>query len=300
MSDLVERYVHQVGRYLPPKERADIEAELRSQIHDQLEDRFDGAPTQADVADVLAELGDPRRLAASYNREQYLVGPDLYPYLVRVLRYVWVVVPSLVIFFNIFGALASSRQATWGQLLVETLSAVVQATLIFSAVAVLIFALIQRIIAELEKEFEEFDPVKLPQVNDPHAVDRLEGIVGIVIGAFVTLILLYCLRVGGLPAASGVIPVPMGWLLLLIGAIIAMVVLHLWMLRRNRWTVPLWITETILELLGMICLYFVVYEPLAALSTSPLIQSLPEILVIFTALVTLLSKGSKLVGMFAQ
>ena len=79
MSELIERYVHQVGRYLPSKERAEIQAELRSQIQDQLEDRYEGAPTQTDVAAVLKELGDPRRMAASYGGEQYLVGPDLYP-----------------------------------------------------------------------------------------------------------------------------------------------------------------------------------------------------------------------------
>ena len=43
MSELIERYVHRVGRYLPGKERAEIEAELRSQIQDQLEDRYEGA-----------------------------------------------------------------------------------------------------------------------------------------------------------------------------------------------------------------------------------------------------------------
>jgi len=50
MTELVERYVHQVGRYLPPQKRAEIEAELSSQINDQLDDRFAGRPTQQDVA----------------------------------------------------------------------------------------------------------------------------------------------------------------------------------------------------------------------------------------------------------
>jgi hypothetical protein len=90
MSELIERYVHQVGRYLPNKERAEIQAELRSQIQDQLDDRYEGAPTQADVAAVLKELGDPRRMAASYGGEQYLVGPDLYPVMMMVLRRGWV------------------------------------------------------------------------------------------------------------------------------------------------------------------------------------------------------------------
>ena len=56
MSELIERYVHRVGRYLPGQERAEIEAELRSQIQDQLEDRYEGAPTEADVVAVLGSL----------------------------------------------------------------------------------------------------------------------------------------------------------------------------------------------------------------------------------------------------
>ena len=70
MSELVERYVHQVGRYLPNKEREEIQAELRSQIQDQLDDRYEGAPTETDVAAVLKELGDPRRM-----NQQQDVGP---------------------------------------------------------------------------------------------------------------------------------------------------------------------------------------------------------------------------------
>ncbi|MFN8419308.1 MAG: helix-turn-helix transcriptional regulator [Anaerolineae bacterium] len=86
-GELVERYVHQIGRYLPPKERAEIEAELRSsQIEDQLEDRYGAAPTLTEIGSVLTELGEPRQLASSYNREQYLVGPELYPIMMTILR----------------------------------------------------------------------------------------------------------------------------------------------------------------------------------------------------------------------
>ena len=37
--DLIDRYVHEVGRYLPRKNRADIQAELRSLLIDTLEAR---------------------------------------------------------------------------------------------------------------------------------------------------------------------------------------------------------------------------------------------------------------------
>lgn len=312
MNDLVERYVHQVGRYLPKKERADIEAELRSLIQDQLDDRFEGSPSQADIASVLTELGDPRQMAASYNREQYLVGPDLYPYMMMILRHVWVIVPTVVIFLNLFGAMVSSQPITLLNLLVETLVALLQSTLIFSAVVVLIFGFIQRIITELDEKEKAFDPLTLPKVDDPHTVDRFEATFGIIIGTFMLLVLLYFLQVGGLTLRfnlsdpGDVIPVPMTWLILLIGTIIAMLIMHGWVLRRNRWNVTLWLTETILEVFGMVCLYFVVYEPLLAriliavpsLTNVSFIDSMPEIIVIISALITLVGRGSRLVALW--
>ncbi|KAB2859741.1 MAG: hypothetical protein F9K46_10945, partial [Anaerolineae bacterium] len=122
--ELVERYVHQVGRYLSQKERAEIEAELRSMIQDQLDDRFEGAPSPADVASVLSELGDPRQMAASYGSQQYLVGPDLYPSMMRVLRLGWVRVPMVVVVLNIVWTLITSQEGTLFGMFFETLSTV--------------------------------------------------------------------------------------------------------------------------------------------------------------------------------
>lgn len=311
MAELVERYVHQVGRYLPPNERAEIEVELRSQIQDQLDDRFEGAPSPADVASVLAEFGHPHQMAASYNRERYLVGPDLYPFMLLVLRYVWVLVPTIVIFLNTFGIVITPTQTPLINLIVETVLDALQATLIFSAIAVLLFAFIQRVRSEIDAKEAAFNPLNLPKVDDPYSVDRFESVFGLVFGTIVTLVLLYFLRVGGLTLRfnlgdpGDIIPVSLTWLALLIASSSTILLLHLWVLRRNRWTIALWLTETVLEVFGMICLYFVLYEPLftrivaavPALAGIPGIDAAPEIFVVITALISLLSRGSKLVDM---
>jgi hypothetical protein len=310
MAELVERYVHQVGRYLPKKDRADIEAELRSLIQDQLDDRFAGAPSQADVATVLAEMGSPRQMAASYNRDQYFVGPDLYPYLIMTLRYVWVFVPALVIFLNIFGAVVSAEQEAWLSLFVETVATILQATLILSAAAMLIFAFIQRVMSEIDQKAPVFNPMTLPKIDDPYSVDRFEAMFGVVFGALVMLVLLYFLTVGGLTLRFNlndpgeVIPVPTIWLIPLISSGTAMVILNIFVLRRNRWNIGLWVTQSILELFGMVCLYFVIYKPVAEriIEDNPSlagIASLPEIIVVVTAVITVLGNGTKLVGLLS-
>ncbi|MBZ0286978.1 MAG: hypothetical protein K8I30_05145 [Anaerolineae bacterium] len=303
MVDLVERYVHQVGRYLPPKERAEIEAELRSQIQDQLDDRFAGSPTPDEVAAVLKEFGYPYLMATSYMGEQYLVGPTLYPIMMMVLRYGWLIIPGIVIFLNIFGALVSPPQKTFLTLLVETVGAVIQTSLIFSAVVVLIFAVVQRAMVEFKDKESAFNPLELPKVDDPGVVERIESAFGIAIGTIFTLVLLYWLQVGGLtlrfnPNDPGeVIPVSIPWLVTLIIIIIGQVVVHLAVLRRNRWSVGLLLAETLLEVAGLIPLYFAVLLPFFQ-RLNPELNDLAEVIAVILAVITLLTKGAKLINLW--
>jgi len=308
MAELVERYVHQVGRYLPPKERAEIEAELRSQIQDQLDDRYEGSPSEADVASVLAEFGDPRQMAVSYSSQQYLVGPELYPFMMMVLRYGWLLVPAIVVFLNIFGALVSSQQNTLLGLLIETVIAALQATLIFSAVVVLFFAIMQHSgveLDDLDDKEKAFNPLALPEVDDPGVVDRVEAAFGLAIGTIVVLVLLYWLQVGGLTLRFNlndpgeVIPVSVLWLILLIIFVIGQVILQLLVLRRNRWSAGLLASQTLLEVFGVVCLYFAVLQPgFERLTTNPPLTDLPEIIAVSFAVITLLSKGTTLVRLW--
>jgi hypothetical protein len=81
--DLINRYAHEVGQYLPHRLRADVEAELRSLLTDSVEERAraEGVPADDALAGtVLREFGTPKDVAARYAPEpQYLIGPRLYP-----------------------------------------------------------------------------------------------------------------------------------------------------------------------------------------------------------------------------
>ena len=78
--DLIDRYVHEVGRHLPRKNRSDIQTELHSLLVDMLEDRAGPDPSEAEVVEFLQEYVEPRTVAASYAPQaQYLIGPVLYP-----------------------------------------------------------------------------------------------------------------------------------------------------------------------------------------------------------------------------
>ena len=60
--NLIDRYVHQVGKRLPKKQRTDVEAELRSLLSDMVEDRAQTKVNKADeeiIVDVLRDFGSP-------------------------------------------------------------------------------------------------------------------------------------------------------------------------------------------------------------------------------------------------
>lgn len=89
--DLIDRYLAAVGVMLPSRQRADIAAELRDALITRREDREaeTGRPlTEDEEVALLRGFGHPLAVAARYGRQQYLVGPELYPHYVFALKLV--------------------------------------------------------------------------------------------------------------------------------------------------------------------------------------------------------------------
>jgi len=85
---LADRYVAAAVHGLPARQRADIAAELRASIDDQVDARVAAGeePREAERA-VLSALGDPDALAARYeDRPLHLIGPRYYLVWRRLLR----------------------------------------------------------------------------------------------------------------------------------------------------------------------------------------------------------------------
>src|SRR5574338_964427 len=92
--NLIDRYIAEVGKHLPRKNRADIEAEIRSTLEDMLEERSQGTgpADEATVMAMLKDYGAPREVAAKYKTHQYLIGPRLFPIFEMVVKIVFAVV----------------------------------------------------------------------------------------------------------------------------------------------------------------------------------------------------------------
>jgi len=87
--ELLERYLHAVGMHLPAKGREDTLAELRANLLDGIEAREEAAGrplTEAEVAAMLEQYGMPVTVAARYMPQHSLIGPELFPFYVYVLK----------------------------------------------------------------------------------------------------------------------------------------------------------------------------------------------------------------------
>jgi hypothetical protein len=183
--NLIDKYIAEVGKHLPRRNRADIEAEIRSTLEDMLEERAQGTgpADDATVMAVLKEYGAPSEVAAKYKTHQYLIGPRLFPIFEKVVRIVLAVVAGA----SLIGLATSLAQT--GLTGPEFVSAIGKwiGGLFTGLIAafgniVIVFAIIERTKAanEFEKEVDEWDPKDLESEQDPNEVDRADHVATII------------------------------------------------------------------------------------------------------------------------
>jgi len=172
--NLIDKYIAEVGKHLPRRQRADIEAEIRSTLMDMLEERKQAeTASEAEVVALLKEYGEPRKVAESYVGPRYLIGPKLYPLFELVTKIVLTVIFAIALAGL---ALSLSRSSLMG---LEFLQRVGESALnllgsliaIFGNI-VLVFAILERTLSakDMEDESEEWDPAKLESEPDPDEV----------------------------------------------------------------------------------------------------------------------------------
>ncbi len=190
-STLTDRYVAEALRSLPERQRKDIEAELRTSIADAIEDRLEaGADVATAEREVLAELGAPRRLAASYSEKPaYLIGPDLYLDYVRVLKVLLsTVVPIWFVFSGVVTFVAGSSP-------LETLGAAlygaIETAISIAFFTTLTFAIVERASAMRSRRKAAWDPSSLPEVLDKRGYFRelIGGVLFLMINASALIVL---------------------------------------------------------------------------------------------------------------
>ena len=257
--NLIDRYVHEVGRHLPRKTRPDIQAELRSLLIDALEDRVGREPAEAEVIELLKEFGAPKQVAASYYPEgQYLIGPALYP--------LFRLVAGIVL-----AAVLGAQLLAWGvtyfiaQDLIAPLEALgglwnsIPSSL---GMVVIVFAILQWFEVRPETEGEPWNPESLPEINEAETVKRGERVFGIVIGIIILVVLVFFPESVGFMTTPGgefftnpVIAQYIGWISF---SLLAGIGLDIYLLWQRRWGTTTRIAKVATDLLSVTILFLLV------------------------------------------
>ena len=237
--ELIDRYVHEVGRHLPRKKRADITAELQSTLADTLENQVEGEPTQEDVELLLKEFGPPQRVAASYwPQGQYLIGPSLFPLFRMVVGIA--LIAFVVVQLVLFGIAVVFNQEILTFLdVLDIFSGLLNSVFMAFGIIVIVFAILQYFEVKPEAEDEEWDPSQLPQIEDEETVNRGGRVAEITFSLVIVAILLF------LPDKIGFVlnpwseiilnPVIRTYIPLLIVSILLGVFVDVLLLWRGRW-----------------------------------------------------------------
>lgn len=174
---LIDRYIAEVGRHLPQKSRTDLENELRSTLEDMLEDRSaeTGKPVDEEMTvQVLKEFGHPLKVAASYMPQRYLIGPQLFPYFIMVMKW------ALLVAFGIGLIRLSIGVIQAGAAIDAIVRSIVDGFLNMGNIAitilgnvVLVFGIMQWFMPNLKEIPFEWDPRSLPNVNETAKPDTV-------------------------------------------------------------------------------------------------------------------------------
>lgn len=183
--NLLDRYVVEVGKHLPRKQRADIEKEIRSTLEDMLEERNQaGAAGEAAVIALLKEYGEPRKVAESYIGPHYLIGPRIYPTFELIVKIVMAALLGAGLLG--YGVSASITGSFAGPDFISFLTEFWTGLLggMFSAFGtiVIVFAILERVLpaGEFEKEEEKWDPADLAKEPNPDEVKVSDAIAAII------------------------------------------------------------------------------------------------------------------------
>lgn len=255
-ASLTDRYVSATVRDLDTDQRAEVERELRATIADMIDGRLDAGAASRPEAErqVLAELGDPVRLAAGYSgRPLYLVGPRFYPQWRRVVRVLLSTLVPLVAAINLVVRLFVDDIATDG--IGPAVGAALWVALMVAVNVVVwvtvVFALAER--GKVDGVEQEWTPDQLPEDDGPGRVGLGETVSAVAFLAVAALAIVWQQTGSAVVSGGESVPVldpalwagPLPWLL---AVLVAQAVVAVAAYRRGRWSTGLGAANVLLDL----------------------------------------------------
>ncbi len=191
---MLERYLHAIAFWLPNEQRHDIIAEISEDLNAQIEEQQTALGrnlTEAELEALLRRRGRPVLVANRYRPQQSLIGPDLFPAYVFVLKIVaWCyVLPWSIVFVIVHRVQHPGLH--WEMTFLAAWGTIWTVTFVTAGVVTLIFTFLQ--VAETKTRFlEKWNPRQLPPVRDPYKVPLSSSIVELVVNVAFLFWLVTC------------------------------------------------------------------------------------------------------------
>jgi hypothetical protein len=185
VMQLLERYLQAVKFWLPREQREDIIAELSEDIRSQIDEQeaeLGRKLNEAELEAILKQRGRPILVANRYLPQEQLIGPVLFPIYRLVLKIVmlcylvpWTVTWIALLIFN-SGYAAKFASHSWLEILGSLWAQLWGTAFLAGGTVTLVFAILER--AQRKTHFlEEWNPRKLPPVNNPNVISRFNSMV---------------------------------------------------------------------------------------------------------------------------
>src|ERR1700681_3145417 len=188
VMQLLERYLQAVKFWLPKEQREDIIAELAEDIRSEIDEKeaeLGRNLNELELESILKQRGRPILVANRYLPQEHLIGPVLFPIYRLVLKIVmlcylvpWTLTWIALLIFN-SGYAAKFAGHSWVSALGSLWTSLWSTAFLAVGTVTLVFAMLER--AQNKSHFlEEWNPRKLPPVNNPNLIPRFNSILELV------------------------------------------------------------------------------------------------------------------------
>jgi len=163
--DLLDRYLHAVRWNLPAAKADDITAELRDELVTRMENREEGLGrplNEEETSALLKEFGHPLVVASRYRPQQWLIGPDVFPFYFFVMRIVALIIVAAVVVIGIANVLFSGQEPL--RVVAQTSASLWTSLLLNAAIITIVFAVLERSGFPID-HLKRWKPEQLPDVR---------------------------------------------------------------------------------------------------------------------------------------
>lgn len=164
--DLIDIYLNAIRWNLPGAKADDIIAELRDLIASRIEDReeaLDRPLTRDETSALLCEFGHPLIVASRYGTQQWLIGPEIFPFYFFALKITLAISAAMLLAVGVVRTIFAERSTV--QAFVQSIDGMWWNLLAGAALVTLIFAILERT-GWLTKHLQRWRPEQLPDLKD--------------------------------------------------------------------------------------------------------------------------------------